>query len=271
MKTTNSGWQRSLRWATYFHTRSVLWPMKYRAPAPLLARHACLGADVLDLMGPECTVINVQKGRIDYMLDCWENPALRARSRRAVPHIAREAIVPCVIQEELLYDWCSPERPRALFMDSMAELADQRFAHKRDQWSFLCVYGDTTRSSELTRTFESKGLLPIDSLESVFAEFFSEVRRRFAEIPIFYLHFPTALETRAKYLERAASIRSVVDRLATVIPRLHSISIDESIVGFPEDAPANMEDFPYHYNKATYVEFARRLNASGDWNLGSNG
>jgi hypothetical protein len=245
--------------------------MKYGSPAPLLGRHACLGADVLSLMRPECTVINVQKGRIDYMLDCWQNPALRARSRNAVPYIAREAIVPCVIQEELLYDWCSPERPRALFMDSMAELADQRFAHKLDQWSFLCVYGDTTRSTELTQTFHSRGLLPLESLESVFRTFFFEVRRRFADIPIFYLHFPTTLETREKYLDRAASIRTVVDNLATAIPRLHSISIDESIVGFPEDASPGMEDFPYHYNQATYLEFARQLNASDDWNLSSDG
>ena len=269
MMSTNA-WQRRLRWAAYVRTRSVVWPLKYRAPAPILGRHACLGADVLALMRPGPSVINVQKGRVDYMLDCWKNPAVRARTGEAVAHVSREEIVPCVVQEELLYDWCSPERPQALFMDSMAELADQRFAHKRNGWSFLCVYGDTTRSKELTHTFESRGLLPLESMEVVLRSFFGEVRRRFGEIPIFYLHFPTALETRTKYIVRARVIRKTVDNLTAVFPRLHSVSVDESIVTFAEDAPANMQEFPYHYSRATYVEFARKLNATGDWTFASH-
>lgn len=271
MTATGNGWRRSLRWATYLHTRSVLWPLRYRSPDALLARHACLGGDVLGLMRPDCTVINVQKGRIDYMLDCWTNSEVRARTRSAVPHVAREEIVPHVVQEELLYDWCSPKRPRALFMDSMAELADQRFAHKKDNWSFLCVYGDTTRSKEMTKIFEPQGLLPLKSLEAMFQTFFGEVRRRFADMPIFYLHFPSALETRKKYVERAVAIRTVVDKLAGSIPRLHSISIDESIVRFPESAPPDMQDFAYHYNRDTYREFARQLSATGDWKSSSDG
>lgn len=271
MTATDSGWHRALRWATYRHVRSVLWPFRYRSPEPLLARHACLGWDVFALMRADCTVINVQKGRIDYLLDCWQNPSLRARTRYALPHLAREAIIPCIVQEELLYDWCSPKRPRALLMDSMAELADQRFAHKRDNWSFLCVYGDTTRSKELTTSFDSQGLLALGSLDAMFQAFFGEVRRRFGEIPIFYLHYPSVLETRKKYIERAVAIRGVIERLADVFPRLHSISIDESIVRFPELAPPDMQDFPYHYNRATYLEFVRQLRATGDWKLSSDG
>jgi hypothetical protein len=270
MTTSSNAWQRRLRWAAYVRARSVVWPLRYRAPAPILGRHACLGADVLAVMRPDRTVINIQKGRVDYMLDCWDNPAMRARTREAVAHVAREEIVPCVVQEELLYDWCSPQRPLALYMDSMAELADQRFAHKTNGWSFLCVYGDTTRSKELTHTFESQGLLPLESLETLLGKFFGEVRRRFGEIPIFYLHFPTALETRLKYIERATSIRTVVDKLSAVLSRLHSVSVDESIVKFAEDAPHNMQEFPYHYNRATYVEFARKLSATGDWTFASH-
>jgi hypothetical protein len=111
-------------------SRQLYWRWKYKAKDPILARHACLGADVLALLQPSHKVVNVQKGRVDYLVDCWQTPECRAKTLPVVPYIKRQDVISCVMQEEILYDWMKPESPRALFMDSMAEHADQRFIHR---------------------------------------------------------------------------------------------------------------------------------------------
>jgi len=225
----------------------------------------CLGADVLRLLQPAHKVVNVQKERVDYLIECWRNPRCRARTLPVIEHMQRAEIIGCIMQQEILYDWMRPRKPMALFMDSMAEHADQRFVHKRDGWSFLCSYTDLAHTEKFRRAFNMAGLLPIDDLNKHFGLFFEEFRSRFGKIPIFYLHFPLKLETRQKFRDRHLAIRQAVDCLATEFQPLYSLAVDEAVVDRDEERTADLWSFPYHYNKRTYEEFAYLVRATGAW------
>lgn len=250
--------EHRLYWRSYCRGR-------YQGKETILARHACLGTDVLRLLQPAFRAINVQKGRVDYLVDCWRDPQRRARTLPVIAHMQREEIIGCVMQEEMLYDWIQPQRPVVLFMDSMAEHADQRFVHRSNGWSFLCSYTDLAHTEQFRRVFAGAGLLPVDDLSKHFGTFFEEFRSRFGRIPIFYLHFPVKLEERQKFRERHRAIRQAIDGLSTEFQPLYSLAVDEAIVDRDEDRTASLWDFPYHYNKKTYEVFADLVRATGVW------
>ena len=257
---------RDFRWAI----KSKLYPLKWRwnlrrAHSVLLARHACLGEDVLKLLRPRSAMINVQKGRVDYLTDCWEKSSRRANTALVFPHMERNDTIPCILQEEMLFDWMNPKHPTALFMDSMAEHGDQRFFHKNDKWSFLCAHGDLRHSVAFKQTFESAGLLPLDNLTEHFGKFFEQFRVRFGNLPIFYLHFPVKLDKRQKFLERYWAIREAVDSLAREFKALHSLAVDDAVVDWDEERTPDMWDFPYHYNRRTYESFSDLVRKTGCW------
>lgn len=245
-----------------------LYPAKWRwdaRGAVLMGRHACLGDDVLRVLKPRYRRLNVQKGRIDYMMDCWRDPSQRARSAVVASHIVRSDVVPCILQEEVLYEWMTPRRPLALFMDSMAEHADQRFYHHRERWSFISSYTDVSHSADFARSFDNSGLLSLQSVREHFGGFFECFRTRYGNLPIFYLHFPIKLDARPKFKARAEAIRHVVDCLAARFQPLFSLAVDDSVVDWDGNRTPEMEHFPYHYNQRTYLAFADLVQSTGHW------
>jgi hypothetical protein len=262
-----SGNIRQLRWHGEIYLRRIYYNLKFRNPSSLLGRHACLGAEVMRLLKPKHSVINVQKGRIDYLCSCWDEHRIIANAVDVIPHMQRDTIIPCIIQEEILYDWLRPKKPVALFMDSMPELGDQMFVHNDLGWQFLSAYGDLEHSESFKRDFRCTGLLPLEDLESKFEVFFRKVRKKYGDIPIFYLHFPPKLETRKKYIERHDAIQAAINNLSKKFQPFFSISADDSIVGPPDDVPSEMKDFPYHYNSDTYHHFVNLILETGAWNF----
>ena len=245
--------------------RGIYWRTKFKSRNPIIAKHACLGADVLHILNSRFDVINIQKGRIDYLLECWQNSRIKAKTSKVVEHMQRTEIIDCVLQEEILYDWIKPEKPVALFMDSMGELADQRFEHKRERWSFLSSYTDLAHTDKFRNEFLPNGLLPIEKLETYYESFFSKIRIQYGNLPIFFLHFPYKLESREKFRERGISIKNVLDKLAEKDPLFFSISVEENLVDWDELRTPEMWDFAYHYNKETYKRFAELVLSTGYW------
>jgi hypothetical protein len=167
------------------------------------------------------------------------------------------------VQEEILFEWLKPQAPMALFMDSMAELGDQLFVHRRQRWGFLSAYTDLDHSEKFQRLFYSEGLLRIKDIYQYFAKYFLKVREKFGSIPIFYLHFPSTLESREKYRIRHDAILEAVDRIAVEFPPFYSLSVNDSVVDWPEEATKDMRNFAYHYNSKTYETFAEMVRATG--------
>jgi hypothetical protein len=259
---------RYAQWGGRYLYARAMWRRRSRTGSVLLGRYACLGADVMRCLQPSRPVVNVQKGRVDYMTDCWRDRQSRARTLRVVGHMKREEILGCILQQELLFDWGAPERPVGLLMDSMAELGDQRFFSKSNDWSFLSSYSDLAHSKVFEASFGSDRLLAADKLEGSFDLFFEQFRQRFGDVPIFYLHFPTRLEQRQKFVDQHWAIREALDRIRPRFESLYSISVDEKIVCRDGDAEKGMEDFPYHYNRETYQAFADIIRATGAWSVG---
>ena len=216
-------------------------------------RYACLGASVLEALGRKYKMHNLQKGRIDYLAQTMQMSAAVCRPEKVVPHLTRDYIAPTIEQQLSL---CPTFRPQLVYMDSFSELSDQRFRHRKDGWTFCSNYLDLRHDDEFANTFESLGLLDLTDLHERYTRLIQIVRQRWGDIPIVYLHFPSDLETRDKFVSRAAEIRRIVEACAQVTPRLYSFSVSPSIVRPPDTVEPGMEDFPYHYSQETYLAFA---------------
>lgn len=235
---------------------------KLRSNAWILGRHACLGLDVLNLLGKTPDVLNVQKGRIDYLLDISENSERLARSLRVAPFMDRKDIVPLITQEEFFLT--RPTHPPSLvYMDSYSELTDQLFVHKKEQWRFCCNYTDLTHDDKFSQQFEAVGLLPLEQLEDNYHRFFKYIRKTYGDVPILFLHFPIKLDHREKFKSRHERILEIITKLSYEYAPFYSIDIDESVVDWPAEKVPGLENFPYHYNLTTYEAFADKVRKTG--------
>lgn len=218
-----------------------------------VGRFACLGTAVLDALGRRYKMHNLQKGRVDYQLQVMAEPARACRPELAVPHLAREYIAHTLVQQATL---CPEFHPEMVFVDSFSELTDQLFRHRKEGWQFCCNYLDLNHSDAFADSFESLGLLDLSGLEQAYEAMLQAIEARWPGTPVVYIHFPDALEPREKFVQRAREIRRVLDALAARHPHLHSFSVPAEIVRRPEVVEPGLEDFPYHYNQATYQAFA---------------
>jgi hypothetical protein len=241
------------------HAARCRW--RSRAANWILGRFACLGRDVLALTETRLPVVNVQKGRVDQLLAWWANPNLRPRTREVAPHMRTN--LPLIAQEENLGWWRSARPPAFVFIDSFAELTDQVFFRRSQGWRFCCGYSDLTHTQGFSERFSCGGLLAEEAFHSAYERFFSVLRHRFGRVPIIFLHFPKALEGRESFRRRAVGIREAVEALAPRFEPFCSLSVDEAMVDWPEDAtPEDRQGLPYHYNQSTYRTFARLVRES---------
>lgn len=226
----------------------------------ILGRIACLGQDVLRLTNPRMPIWNVQKGRVDCWIRAENNKKCRPRTALVAQHISREDIIPLIHQQEIASDLPSTS-PSIVFIDSYSELTDQLFVHAKDRWEFCANYGDIKHTAEFMDQFEEHGLLPLEQLDSSYRQFFSRLRARHGDVPVVFLHFPTKLDQREKFRCRADAIKTSIERVSKEFSSVYSISIDDAVVDWPElqSGGGAADDFPYHYNSATYREFWRKI------------
>ncbi|WOB10077.1 hypothetical protein [Piscinibacter gummiphilus] len=199
---------------------------------------------------------NIQKGRVDYLLDVWDAPARRCQPELVKPHLAREHIAPTVDQQA---DLCPTFPPEIVFIDSFSELTDQTFRHKVGGWTFCCNYLDLAHTEAFSDEFESLGPMDLSALDAAYDEMLKRIATRWPGVPVVYLHFPDALETREKFQQRARHIRDVVQSCEQRHDHLFAFSVPSTVVQRPEVLEPGLEDFPYHYNQATYDTFAEMI------------
>jgi hypothetical protein len=221
-----------------------------------IGRFACLGSAVLDVLGRRYKIHNIQKGRVDYLLEAHENSSLLCKATVAKTYLARSYLAHTLDQQEKI---CPSFKPELVFIDSFSDLTDQVFEHTEQHWKFCCNYQDIQHSDYFSANFIGRGLLDLETLNQNYLSAIKLIEARWPSIPIIYLHFPNVLERREKFIERAQQIKSVVDMLAINHDNLFSFSVPSSIVKHPEIIETGLEDFPYHYNKNTYDTFAEMI------------
>jgi len=221
-----------------------------------LGRYACLGSGVLKELGRGSKFHNLQKGRSDYLIRVLEDPAIGCQPARVVSHLARDYIAATLEQQAVL---CPDFVPKLVLLDSFSDLTDQLFRHKSEGWEFCCNYHDLQHSESFNSEFECLGLLDLAQLEVQYSRLLQTIETQWPGIPVIYLHFPDVLEVRGKFLERARLIREAVARCALKYINIYSFVVSDQIVQRAEVLDPGLEDFPYHYNHATYVEFAKLI------------
>jgi hypothetical protein len=213
----------------------------------IMGRIACMGQDVLKLLNIGVPVLNVQKGRIDYLHMITQKSKNIVRTGQVVSFIYREDIKGLILQQELRYGNLK-KPPIALCMDSFSELTDQLFYHRKQKWSFCANFSDINHTIEFKKKFEAIGLLSVDSLLEQYRNFFNLFRQRYPLAPIIFMHFPVKLDKREKFHLRYKKIKEAIDKLETEFQSFYSFTADEEIVEWPEELIPGLENFPNHNN-----------------------
>jgi len=97
--------------------RSFAWRVKTIQQDWLWGRVACMGHDVLTLLDSSVPLINIQKGRVDYILDIMTDQRLKARPYEVAPFMECQDITSLIAQEGDL-TWLGLRPSLALFTDS---------------------------------------------------------------------------------------------------------------------------------------------------------
>jgi hypothetical protein len=251
-----------VRWAVYPSFSSLRWRWQSRNRDWVMGRVACMGQDVYDLLNTPLPLMNVQKGRVDYLLETTDNPQVKTRTSQIAPFMERRDVIGLIAEQES-WDWFSNRPPLALYMDSYSELTDQLFVHREYKWQFCCNYSDLNHTPEFESQFETLGLLPVEDLLKFYRSYFGIIRRRWREIPIVFLHFPTKLDKREKFKSRSRKILESITQISQEFQPFYSLTLDDSVVDWPETKIPGLENFPYHYNQRTYQVFAEQVRATG--------
>ena len=141
----------------------------------VFARVACLGNDIINLLDIDYEIYNIQKGRIDFLL----NSILKRKSDinpnfRILQFIKRDDIKHLVLNQYYL-NFKGKNQPEFLIMDSYSELTDQKFISPSNNRNyFFANYSDIDSDNYM----KCDGLIATDeSLEILYQKFFQEFRK----------------------------------------------------------------------------------------------
>lgn len=227
-------------------------------PGWVWGRLACLGKETIAHLGWDYPLVNHQKARADYLVDGYLDPAARARVEEIDPAIfARLDILD--LQNELARLEFPRTPPLAMFLDSFAELTDQRFHRIGCGWSFCSHFSDLR--GELLSQYEQTGLLPKNQIPCAITGMILMLRSIWPGVPLFYIHFPSELDERPAFRERAEIIAGALRRIQATVDGVFSITADSQIVAPDPQAPPELQGFPYHFHSDVSLDLAAKVAA----------
>lgn len=238
----------------YYLKRFLLYsfPKQY-----VLRRTACLGSTVAKKVGLD-SHINHQKSRIDYLMDIHTNKDLSAKPEAVKQYLKNKAIFSCIKDQQ--YDFFMYSIPKMIVMDSFSELTDQLFVHKAEGWKFLANYSDINHTAEFLENFRCEDLLPLESLYDAYDAFFAELFGMY-KTKVIFIHFPTTLDERKKFIIRGNEIKRVIDDLAKKYSLLFPFSLSDTEIFHAVDKDGKKDCFPYHFGEKTYDNFQEIIRA----------
>ena len=223
----------------------------------IFSRTACLGNDSLKLSGASKSkyVFNLQKGRSDLLLRSYSSDEIKPFFG-AHKFMGSRDIRDMVWQQSNTYFHDFP-KPFFILFDSFSDLTDLCFIAP-NRTAFYCHKSDMKTPSR-DRGIIAYGLLDLDSVEKLYESLFNNFRLAWGDVEIIFIHFPTKLETRQFYIERANCIKSAIENLTQTIPNLHSIEIPASMVNPEKSLTGEVDSFPYHYSLETKEFVANKI------------
>ena len=219
----------------------------------VLSRVACLGNDVweeLNLTRRGWKRINLAKCRADLFLTLLSGRYPKKPSNSAQVYLDRADIWPNIIEQNYIR-WIGLKPPEFILFDSFSELTDQKFLIVKDSAEFYCNYSDLKRTFLDEGVIVSEELLSLEELEKLYEDLFCALWKLWPNVDIFFIHFPSQLETRQLFRDRANRILQAVTRLGKKYTLLISIVVPHEIVERPAVETSNLLNFPYHYSSAT--------------------
>lgn len=240
-----------------FLLRAYRFKIRLKNSPYVFSRTACLGNDSLKLSGASRSkyVFNLQKGRSDLLLRSYSFIRIKPYFG-SHKFIESKDIRDMVWQQSNTYFHDFP-KPVFILFDSFSDLTDRCFTASR-RTAFYCHKSDLKKPSR-DRDIISHGLLDLDSVEKLYEDLFNNFRQAWGDVQIIFIHFPTKLETRQFYIERANRIKSAIENLAQIIPNLYSIEIPTSLVNPEKSLTGEVDSFPYHYSLETKDFVANKI------------
>lgn len=221
----------------------------------VFSRTACLGNDLYGIAGFKMPRLNIQKGRADLLLLKQREPERFPFAYRQM--LNRQDIWPLIIEQEVQW-WKAAVAPRFILMDSFSELTDQLFKDHTNHSCFCANYHDLKSEISHSPGFLSSGLLPTSELRNSYLALFKEFHEIWPTTRIYFLNFPSHLETRELFLNRAERIREAIATIALSDSLL--VPIEFTLTNIPEGSASTNEDWmPYHYEEWNYTEMAVQL------------
>ena len=219
----------------------------------IMARVACMGKDVINLLNPDYLLVNIQKGRID---SDEVNSIFNFKS--ITKHVERNDIKKLIYEQFIKYSF-KKNPPEAIFIDSYSELTDQQFRNKLKKYSFYVNYSDINHSSKFKEEFENLGLISLNEVERYYRQWIEKITNIYGrEVPIIYLHFPTCLDKRKKFRDRGEKLKTITNNITKTFENFHVFDIPDDLVERAEEDP----DYPYHYSDKVYLFLANKIKKS---------
>lgn len=221
---------------------------KYR----IVSRTACFGNDIISNLGLQTITINFQKCRIDLLTKNNQSVTPKSYQRiktalNLINHISNPEVTHMIMQQSSLRFW-KTQTVHGIIMDTYSELTDQKFVLTSNDNEFMCNYSDVKQDSLRKKELECRGLISRSELQASWKEFLIEVNRKFGNVNIYVIEFPTLKEKRKKYLQQAKIIESVMKKLEKENLNLSFIQLDRSYQANDEDL---REPDIYHYGYIT--------------------
>ncbi len=141
-----------------------------------------------------------------------------------------------------------------VLIDSLSELADQKFVDKKGNWFFCSFFSDIdSKNKEFNTLFISEGLLDIGLIEKKYRDFFGWINKKYPSKQIIFIHYSTKLDERQKFKKRQQEISRVLRILSSENKNIKNIEIDDELVFYREN-----DKLPYHYSQLTNLHYAEQ-------------
>ena len=223
----------------------------------IFSRTSCFGNDVLKLLQPKKYVFNIQKGRIDFLLQEEFKVPTNGDWIEIEGSLSRGDVFN-FIQEQHDKEWKNFSIPRFVFMDSYSDITDFAFASLSNKTKFAVNYFDVRHDEIFKSKFKSIGLIPLEELHGYYINFFSWIRDKYGNIPIVFLHTPMILEKRREYLERGRRIRELMNLISQQFQPLYIFDLPADSFHASEGQVIKFDD-QYHFEDSIYHYFADQI------------
>jgi hypothetical protein len=228
----------------------------------ILSRCACLGNDVLKLLRDRqilysASIVNYQKLRVDGFVKSFTEKSTRLGFHSIARQFPRLDIRVCISMQSNRIFLRRSFTPKYIFIDDFSELTDSEFRMFKNGFTFFSGVGDLNSKFRLSNKIENLGLIPEEKITQAYDDFFKTCFTRWPDTKIFFLHFPTKLDSRSLYRDRGQVIRESIQSLSSKYENVFSFDCPVGLVDFGLDA--NSRSFPYHYSNGVYEWFSFNL------------